>query len=131
VLRVRRPDGGEDEILARAVIDASGTWRTPRVANALLGTVSPTAFPMFWAVRVSSMRASVCWSSAAVTRRSTCCSISPSAVQLRSMRIARVQTVGDGVVVPSDDDEAVGPFEEVIGATGFRPDLDVTRELRL
>ena len=34
VLRVRCPDGGEDEVLARAVIDASGTWRTPNPLGA-------------------------------------------------------------------------------------------------
>src|SRR5438552_13827197 len=47
------------------------------------------------------------------------------------MRIARVQAVDDGVLVTGEDGETAGPFDEVIGATGFRPNLDVTRELRL
>ena len=29
------------------------------------------------------------------------------------------------------DREILGPFDEVIGATGFRPNLAITRELRL
>jgi hypothetical protein len=46
---------------------------------------------------------------------------------MHSMPIARVPTVADGVIVIGVDGEAVGPFDEVTGATGFSPDLDVTR----
>jgi len=34
VLRIRRADGREEEVLARAVIDASGTWSTPNPLGA-------------------------------------------------------------------------------------------------
>jgi cation diffusion facilitator CzcD-associated flavoprotein CzcO len=34
VLRVQCPDGTEDHVLAKAVIDASGTWRTPNPLGA-------------------------------------------------------------------------------------------------
>ena len=30
-----------------------------------------------------------------------------------------------------EDGETVGPFDEIVCATGFRPDLSLTRELRL
>jgi hypothetical protein len=45
--------------------------------------------------------------------------------------IAHVQPVADGLLLSGEDGETVGPFDEAIGATGFRPDLGVTRELRL
>jgi thioredoxin reductase len=41
-----------------------------------------------------------------------------------------VRQEGDGVVVVAGDRE-IGPFDEVITVTGYRPDLDVLRELRL
>jgi len=34
LVHVRRPDGGEERLEARAVIDASGTWRSPSPAGA-------------------------------------------------------------------------------------------------
>jgi hypothetical protein len=47
------------------------------------------------------------------------------------MRIARIQPTADGLIVSGEDGEIVGPFDEVIGATGFRPNLEITRELRV
>ncbi len=48
------------------------------------------------------------------------------------MRIARIESVSDGVLVHGQDDGRVlGPFDEIIGATGFRPDLGPLSELRL
>jgi hypothetical protein len=46
-------------------------------------------------------------------------------------RSARVLKQGTGLVVESDDGSRLGPFDEIIVATGFRPDLSLTRELRL
>jgi thioredoxin reductase len=42
----------------------------------------------------------------------------------------RVREEDDGVVVAAGERE-IGPFDEVIAVTGYRPDLDVLRELRL
>jgi hypothetical protein len=52
-------------------------------------------------------------------------------VKLLSMRVSRVQSLDTGLLLMGEDGEAIGPFDEIIGATGFRPDLDITRELRL
>ena len=183
VLRVRCPDGSEDEVLARAVIDASGTWRSPNPLGATglaaLGERSArdritygipdvlggararyagkrvlvvgsghSAFNVL--LDLAELTTSIAW----IVRRSTTGRlfggeqndalpargalgararrlVDSGAVQLRSMRIARVQPVADGVLVTGDDGQMLGPFDEVIGATGFRPDLDLTRELRL
>jgi thioredoxin reductase len=45
-------------------------------------------------------------------------------------RITAVQPGADGLKVVSGD-RAIGPFDEIIAATGFRPDVSVTRELRV
>ena len=47
------------------------------------------------------------------------------------MRIARVSAAADGVVVESDAGARIGPVDEIVVATGFRPDLSLARELRL
>jgi thioredoxin reductase len=48
------------------------------------------------------------------------------------LRIARIERVSDGLLVHGQDEgQVVGPFDEIIGATGFRPDLGVVSELRL
>lgn len=44
--------------------------------------------------------------------------------------IDRVERTAAGLVVASGE-RVLGPFDEIIGATGFRPDLTLTRELRL
>lgn len=46
----------------------------------------------------------------------------------------RVEDGGDGVVIEGrvgNDPRRIGPFDRIIIATGLRPDLDMTRELRL
>jgi hypothetical protein len=43
---------------------------------------------------------------------------------------SRVLAWPDGVVL-SADERTIGPFDEVVAATGFRPDLEMLRELRL
>ena len=189
VLRVRCPDGGEDEILARAVIDASGTWRTPNPLGAsgvpalgepsaseritygipdVLGTARSryagkrvlvvgsghSAFNVLldlaelaqdepstaitWVVRRANVgqlfggeqndalpargalgaRARQLVDSA----RSSCCRCALSRVQHGRRRRVRRRR---GWRKRSDRSM------RVIGATGFRPNLDITRELRL
>jgi thioredoxin reductase len=53
-------------------------------------------------------------------------------VRLESgFRIDAVEQSDDGILLRSVDRRRVGPFDEVIAATGFRPDLTFLRELRL
>jgi hypothetical protein len=46
------------------------------------------------------------------------------------LRISELRTTIDGVYV-SDGDRDLGPFDEIIATTGFRPDLAPLRELRV
>ena len=46
-------------------------------------------------------------------------------------RIARVVDAGNALVVESDEGNRLGPVDQVIVATGFRPDLSIARELRV
>ena len=53
-------------------------------------------------------------------------------VQLETgFRIERLEVDESGIVVVSADGQATGPLDEIIGATGFRPDLGFLREVRL
>ncbi len=45
-------------------------------------------------------------------------------------RVARLTETADGVLVAGED-EVIGPFDRIIAATGFRPDLSLLSELRL
>lgn len=48
------------------------------------------------------------------------------------LRIARIERgIGGLLVLGQDESQVLGPFDEIVGATGFRPDLDVVSELRL
>lgn len=58
--------------------------------------------------------------------------VESGAVRLEAgFRVARVTTTGEGMIVESDAGAAIGPLDEVVVTTGFRPDVSVTRELRL
>ena len=46
-------------------------------------------------------------------------------------RVARLALGERGVLVHGEGDAVVGPVDELVVATGFRPDLGITRELRL
>jgi hypothetical protein len=46
-------------------------------------------------------------------------------------RVSAVVAAGDGVMLRSEDGAEVGPFDEIVGATGARPDLRFLRELRV
>jgi thioredoxin reductase len=46
------------------------------------------------------------------------------------MRIAELRSTADGVFA-SDGSRELGPFDEIVAATGFRPDLAPLRELRV
>lgn len=45
-------------------------------------------------------------------------------------RVARLTETADGILVAGDD-EVIGPFDQIIATTGFRPDLSLLSELRL
>jgi thioredoxin reductase len=46
-------------------------------------------------------------------------------------RVTRAVHETGGIVLVGDDRRTIGPVDEVVVATGFRPDLSLTRELRL
>lgn len=47
------------------------------------------------------------------------------------VKIERLERVGEQVMIHADDERALGPFDEVIACTGFRPDLSPLSELRI
>jgi hypothetical protein len=49
----------------------------------------------------------------------------------RGLHLQRIDRTGDRLGVFADDATCAGKFDEIIAATGSRPDLAVTRELRL
>ena len=188
-LRVRGTDGHESTVLARAVIDASGTWSTPnplgadgmpadgeaaareRIVHGIpaplgpdreryaerrvlvvgsghsafnvlldliaLADVSP-ATRITWAIRrtdVGQMYGSA--AADALPARGQLgarvqAAVAKDRVQLvTNFRTASVRRSHDGVSVIGVDGVVLGPFDEIIAATGFRPDLALTQELRL
>lgn len=188
LLRVRRADGREESILARAVIDASGTWSRPsplgaggvpaagereaadrifygipdaagvhrqryagrRVLvvgsghsafNALLDLVElakdAPGTVVTWAVR----RASVdkLFGGGAKDALSARGALGDRVRELAESGVVRIVTgfkalevrsTGDGIVVVGDQ-ESLPPVDEIVVATGFRPDLSLAAELRL
>jgi hypothetical protein len=50
---------------------------------------------------------------------------------LTGFEAERVETLGDTLLVRASDGRAAGPVDEVVVATGFRPDPGLARELRL
>jgi thioredoxin reductase len=52
------------------------------------------------------------------------------AVRQMVLRISELRTTSDGVYA-GDGESEVGPFDEIIATTGFRPDLAPLRELRV
>jgi hypothetical protein len=46
-------------------------------------------------------------------------------------RIAAVASIGEGVAILDESDATLAGVDEVVAVTGFRPDLDLLRELRL
>ncbi|AEF41263.1 NAD(P)-binding domain-containing protein [Hoyosella subflava] len=58
--------------------------------------------------------------------------VSSGRVQLETgFGVERIDVVGRAIVLLSADGRKAGPFDEVIAATGFRPDFSFLRELRL
>jgi thioredoxin reductase len=188
-LRVQAADGSPSRVLARAVIDASGTWSTPnplgadgspadgeaaardRIAYGIpapLGADRPryagrrvlvvgsghSAFNVLLdliALAADSPATRITWA----IRRPTAgqmygggaadalpargelgtrleAAVAGGRVRLvTGFRTAAVRREPGGVSVVDVDGSVLGPFDEIIAVTGFRPDLSLTAELRL
>lgn len=50
---------------------------------------------------------------------------------VKGFSVVEVTRIGDRLTVIADDGRAAGPFDRIVAATGQRPDVSVTRELRL
>jgi thioredoxin reductase len=187
-LRIQCPDGGEQQVLAKAVIDASGTWRMPNPLGAdglpALGEAA-AAEHIFYGIpdvlgtqraRYAGKRVVVVGSGhsafnallelAALADQAPGTEITwavrrpqvgqlfggeqndalpergrlgtrtrelvdSAAVRYTSVRIAEVRHADGGLLLVGEDGVVLGPVDEIVCATGFRPDLALTRELRL
>jgi hypothetical protein len=189
-LTVRGSDGTEERVLAKAVIDASGTTATPnplgaagvpaigeeqaaecifygipdvigahrdryagkRVVvvgsghsafNALLDLVElvdeAPATSISWAIRRPGDRLANLFgggvNDALPTRGALGKRVQRllAAQRLRlvsGFKVARLTETEHGVLVAGED-KVIGPFDEIVAATGFRPDLSLLAELRL
>ena len=188
VVRIQCPDGGEEQLLARAVIDASGTWSMPNPLGAdglaALGEAA-AAQQIFYGIpdvlgrdraRYAGKRVAVVGSGHsafnallelatladqapgteitwAVRRRQvgqlfggeqadalpergrlgtrTRELVDSGAIRYTSLRIAEIRRTVVGLELVGEDGAIVGPVDEIVCTTGFRPDLALTRELRL
>lgn len=187
-LVIQQPNGSIARVYARAVIDASGTWRTPAPMGAsgvaaegeadaaehvaygmpdvlgrdrvryegkrvLVVGSGHSAFNVLldlarlgrdagtqvsWAIRRNEpglmfgggARDGLPERGALGTRLRRL--VDDGRVRLHTgIRIARVATVDGALFVTGDDGQRLGPTDEIIVTTGFRPDLALARELRL
>ncbi len=188
VLHVSMADGSEEHILAKAIIDASGTWQKPnpigssgvpaigeqaasdriwygipdvlhreraryagkRVLVAGSGHSAFNALADLVALAAEEPETRITW----VIRRSDTFQmfgggeadqlpergslgarieqfLATGQIRLvTGFRIARLDQTPDGIVVSSAT-ESLSPVDEIIAATGFRPDLSMLSELRL
>jgi thioredoxin reductase len=188
VVRIQSADGEEQDILARAVIDASGTYQTPNPLGAhglfALGERSLSSHIFYGIpdalgaerVRYAGRRVLVVGSGhsaqqtllelAQVAEQDSTTQVlwairRPTAQQmfgggeedelpergqlgLRSLALVEQEKVrlfagvqihtlkrtAQGIVIVGEE-ERIGPVDEIIATTGFRPDLSLLRELRL
>lgn len=188
-LVVRDPSGGVQRLLARAVIDASGTWRSPNplgsggipaegesalahrivygipdvlgrdrqryagrrvlvvgsghsAFNALLDLADlrqqAPSTTIQWAVRRKDVAtlygggANDALAARGALGGRLARMVESGIVEMTSgLRVVRMLEGANGIVVEDDQGARLGPVDELIVATGFRPDLSLTRELRL
>ncbi|MBA2457536.1 MAG: FAD-dependent oxidoreductase [Gemmatimonadales bacterium] len=188
-LVVREPGGGMKRFLARAVIDASGTWRSPNPVGAggvpaageadhqsriiygipdILGgerdryagrrtlvvgsghsafhalldlaglAAGARGTEIVWAVRRSELgllfgggpKDALAARGALGTRLQRL--VTAKQIEfVTGFRVARIEAVGEGLAVEGVDGRRLEGLDQLIAATGFRPDLELTRELRL
>jgi glycine/D-amino acid oxidase-like deaminating enzyme len=144
VVRVRGRDGDEHDLEASAVVDASGTWTQPNpLALAALRRQVP-ATQIVWAVRSATPRPLVGKGDA---RADELPARGQLAADLRGLihagevelvsgfriRALRSHPDGHGVAVTGHGPAGLQDLhaDQVINATGFRPDHTIARELRL
>lgn len=188
VLRIQTADGEEQEVLARAVIDASGTYQTPNPLGAhglpalgerhlqarifygipdVLGAQRAryagrrvlvvgsghSAFNVLLdlsQLREQDPSTRLVWAlrrkqigqlfgggeSDALPARGQLglrlrTLVEGGKLQLvTGVQIEALRALAEGIVIVGEE-ERIGPVDEIIAATGFRPDLTLTRELRL
>lgn len=188
-LLVATREGGLERVLARAVIDASGTWLAPNplgasglvadgerehvdrirygipdvrgreraryagkrtlvvgsghsAFNALLDLAAlagqSTRTEVVWAIRRQDIglmfgggETDQLEARGALGSRLRALVDDDQVRLVTGFRAVRVRPEGDALVVDSDDGSRIGPIDEIIVATGFRPDLSLGRELRL
>ncbi|MFF1481196.1 NAD(P)-binding domain-containing protein [Streptomyces sp. NPDC058301] len=189
-VHVAHTDGHEERILARAVIDASGTWSTPgplggdglpalgeRTAADLISYRVPDLKNPAVRARYAGKRTAVVGSGASaftalahlaelaqdapgthavwILRRSISGSTfgggaadqlpargalglaAKAAVDhgradaVTGFRTSAVERTAQGLILVGEDGRRLDPVDEVIGLTGFRPDLSYVDELRL
>jgi hypothetical protein len=187
-LRIRTSEGREERILARAVIDASGTYESPNPLGASglpiegetahaarihygipdvlgadrgryagrttlvvgsghsafnslldLATLADGApgTEVLWAIRREQVGQMFGGGERdALPARGSLGErlrrlVESGAVRLTTaFRATRVAPGGDGIVIEGEAG-SIGPVDELVVATGFRPDLEISRELRL
>jgi SAM-dependent methyltransferase/thioredoxin reductase len=187
-LRLRTADGTEETLLARAVIDVSGTYTSPNplgaggvpavgeaaardrivygipdvldheraryagrrvlvvgsghsAFNVLLDLVTLAAqvpTTITWAIRRAEIgqmygggAADVLPARGALGTRLRAAVEAGRIRLVTGFRVARVANGPDGVSVTAADGRRLGPFDTIVAATGFRPDLAMLSELRL
>jgi thioredoxin reductase len=188
-VRVQTGDG-EERITARAVVDASGTWRQPsplggdglpalgehaaadrisyrvpdltdpavraryadrRIAVAGSGHSALTALVVLAELAEAAPGTQVHWllrrgaignafgggdadqlpARGALGRRAAQAVAAGHITTVTGFRTSAVHRDGDGVVLESFDGPRLGPVDEVVALTGFRPDLGFLSEVRL
>jgi len=188
VLRLRTASGEEQEVLARAVIDASGTYETPNplgasgipalgeralrehifygipdilgaqheryadrrvlvvgsghsAFNALLELAELArkhpATRLLWAIRRTDLgqvfgggERDTLPARGALGRRMQELVESGRVRLVTGVRISALHETDEGIVIAGEE-QRLGPVDEIIATTGFRPDLSLLRELRL
>ena len=188
VLRLQTASGEEQDVLARAVIDASGTYDTPNplgahglpargeqalrehifygipdmlgtqreryidrrvlvvgsghsAQNALLALAAlareyPATRPL-WAIRRTELdqlygggKQDALPARGELGLRMQTLVESGQVRLITNVHIQGLYETGEGIVIVGEE-ERLGPVDEIIASTGFRPDLSLARELRL
>lgn len=188
VVRIKLPDGEEQDLLARAVIDASGTYQAPNPLGAhglfalaeqamsthifygipdVLGTQraryagkrvlvvgsghsaqqtllelaqlaeQEPETPLVWAIRRPAIQQMFGGGAddalperGQLGLRSLALIEQGQARLVAGVEIQALRQTSEGIVIVGEE-ERIGPVDEIIATTGFRPDLSFLREVRL
>jgi thioredoxin reductase len=188
VIRIKLPDGEEQDLLARAVIDASGTYQAPNPLGAhglfargeqalrehifygipdVLGPErtryagkrvlvvgsghsaqqtllelaqlarQEPATRLLWAIRRPAVHQMFGGGTddalperGQLGVRSLALIEQEQARLFASVEIQALRSTSEGIIIAGEE-ERIGPVDEIIATTGFRPDLSLLRELRV